>query len=402
MIFATLVGNSILDSDPIWLMIVAPSSGGKSTVIAPLAGIPSVHFVDDLSEKALLSGFKGKKETSLLKIIGSGHIAVSDFTSILMKNPISKGEILSMLKLVYDGVVTKYTGLGIIEWAGKIGTICGSTPDIYTHMETGRSMGERFTYYWMEQPTNDEIVKKQEEVNMSSKEISLAMQPFYLGYMEDISRWLDTHGIPELILTKEQKDKVRIAANFCVLGKSTVHTNFKSGRPDAIPNTAGVGRDIKIFNTILHALLCMKAYEEDTLHVNVDDEMIAIVEKCAYSSINRERRKIIEILVERNGMLAASKIGAEVGLGLEKDAVEMYLHPLHAVGIVKKNASRPFQWFIDDEWTRAYVKRVAPGTHDLTHATGIELDGSEEEEAKSDLDTWLEEARQPIENEDLL
>src|SRR3990167_10800689 len=103
MIFAAMVGNSIIDSDPIWLLIVAPSSGGKTTLLAPLVNIPHVHFCDDLSEKSLLSGFKGKKETSLLKIIGSGHMVVSDLTSILLKNPVVKGEILSMLKLVYDG-----------------------------------------------------------------------------------------------------------------------------------------------------------------------------------------------------------------------------------------------------------------------------------------------------------
>ena len=93
-IFATLVGNLLIDQDPLWLMVVAPSSAGKTTLIAPCAGIRAVTFVDDLTEKTLLSGYKVKgRDMSLLKKIGSGIMAFSDFTSILSKNPVSRGEI---------------------------------------------------------------------------------------------------------------------------------------------------------------------------------------------------------------------------------------------------------------------------------------------------------------------
>ena len=69
-VLANMIGNLIIINDPVWTMIVAPSSGGKSTVIAPCVGVPSVYFVDDLTEKTLLSGFKVKgKETSFLKVI---------------------------------------------------------------------------------------------------------------------------------------------------------------------------------------------------------------------------------------------------------------------------------------------------------------------------------------------
>ncbi len=378
-VFATMVGNLIIDRDPIWLMLVAPSSGGKSTLIAPLGGIPHVFLVDDLTEKTLLSGFKGKKETSLLKIIGSGIMVFSDFTSILTKNPMSRGEILTQLKLVYDRKVTKYTGLGGSGWEGKMGVVAASTPDIYVYMEQGRSMGERFTYYWLEQPTNDEIVHKHEQVNKSSKTISGLMEASYQSYMQDIVTWSEKNKVPELLLTQEQMDAVRKAAIFCVHGKATIHTNFKTGRPDSIPNIAGVGRDIKIFNTMLHALLLMEAFEKETQTVAVDDSMIAIVEKCAYSSINRERRRIIEILVNSSNPLSSSKIGAMEGLGLEKEAVEMYLHPLHAVGLVTKKTGNPHTWWVEDEWTRAFIKRVASGVQDLTHVEGIDLPLEEDE-----------------------
>ena len=89
---------------------------------------------------------------------------------------------------------------------------------------------------------------------------------------------------------------LRQAAIFCVNGKATVRVDWKTGKADALPNRAGIGRDIKMMEAILHTLQLMKAYESHDPKAEVDDTMIKIVENCAYSSINRERRMILEIL----------------------------------------------------------------------------------------------------------
>ncbi len=81
MIFATLIGNMVVDRDPLWLMLIGPSSGGKTTLIAPCVNVPHVHFLDDLTEKTLLSGYKAKgREASFLRRIGSRVLCFSDFT----------------------------------------------------------------------------------------------------------------------------------------------------------------------------------------------------------------------------------------------------------------------------------------------------------------------------------
>src|SRR3990167_3480704 len=78
-LFATIVGNQVLDRDPLWLMIIGASSGGKTTLLAPCNTIEYLHFLDDLTEKTLLSGYKIKgKEASLLRKIGSGMLCFSD------------------------------------------------------------------------------------------------------------------------------------------------------------------------------------------------------------------------------------------------------------------------------------------------------------------------------------
>lgn len=361
LIIATLLGNALIRRDPLWLMLIAPSSGGKSTLLAPAASVPSVFFLDDLTEKTFLSGYKVKgKETSLLKLIGSGVICFSDFTSILSKNPNSRGEILGQLRLVFDGQFSKRTGLGEITWKGKIGCIAAATPDVYFILEQSRSMGERFIYYTLNQPTDDEIVHKQEEVKMSSKEISEAMQPFYREYCSSVHEFVKKHGIPELSMTKEQQERVHAAAIFCVSAKATIRLDFKTGKPDTLVSRPGVGRDRKMFNTLLHALQVMEAYEHNDPLRPVQEWMIRLVEKSGYSSVSRERRKILEILSKYPESMTATQIGTTDDFGLPKESVEKYLYALHAVGLINKElGGGAHRWFIKSAVTKDFVRDVA-------------------------------------------
>jgi len=377
MIVASVIGNLLIDRDPLWIFIVAPSSGGKSTLVAPIGGIPSVHFIDDLTEKTFLSGYKMKgKEMSLLKMIGSGIIAFSDFTSILAKNSMSRNEILGQMRLVYDGIFTKQTGTGKIEWKGKIGVLAACTPDIYLLLEDVRSAGERFIFYWLEQPSDEEIYAKQQEVKISSREITEKMKGMYAEYFTDIQAWAKKYGNPEFRVSDEQRMLLRQAAIFCVNGKTVVHTDFKSGLADSIPNKAGVGRDAKMFDTLLQTLQLMNCYEKDDPTIPVQDWMIDIVEKCSYSSVNRERRKILEILADTEQQLTASEIGAREGLGLEKESVEKYLIPLHSVGLIKKNASTAkFRWYIDNDDIKFFIKRVSARLVETVVPPAIEQSG---------------------------
>jgi len=367
-VLGTLIGNAFINRDPLWTMITAPSSGGKSTMIAPAVGVETVFFVDDLTEKTLLSGYKTKDyktgkmvETSLLKVIGNGVMAFSDFTSILAKNANSRAEILTQFKLVFDRKITKYTGTGSSKWEGKIGFLGAATPDIYYQLEYARSMGERFTYYWMEQPTDEQIAEKQASVKISSKDITDIMSPMFKSYCFNVRDWIDKNGVPDLKMTEEQRAKVKQASMFCVKGKATVHTNFKTGKVDQIPNQAGVGRDNKVFDTWLQTLQLMDCYENDDINYPLQDDRIDLIRKFAYSSVNRERRKVLEILAGSSMSLSASQIGTLNGLGLEKDSVEMYLAPLHAVGMIQKEAGHTHKWYIGDKDVKTFILEVSDG-----------------------------------------
>lgn len=363
-VLSTLVGNALIPRDSIWMLIVAKSSGGKTTIIKPCDGVPGVFFLDDLTEKTFLSGFgggKGKKETSLLKTIGNGVLAFSDFTTILTKNPVSRGEILSQMRVIADGQMTKKTGNSEgIQWKGKIGFLGAATPSIYFHLEQGKAMGERFTYYWMNQPSDAEIADKQQEVKISAVELNDIFKPMYLEYTRNIRDWVNVNGLPKFNLTPEQFRKLKVTSMFCVKAKATVHTNFKTGKVDKIPDQAGIGRDNANFTALLHTLQLMDCYENNDINYPISDDRVKLIMKCAYSSIDRERRKVLEILSQATKPLSASEIGAQHGLGLDKESVELYLSPLHAVGLLAKTVeNKSFKWSIKEKETSNFTREIS-------------------------------------------
>jgi len=362
MIFGTTIGNFLISRDPVWTQLIAASSGGKSTLIAPIADIGHTHFLDDLTDKTFLSGFQGPKgtESSLLLRIGNGMLCFSDFTTILAKDQQSSGELLSQLRMIYDGRFEKYTGQGkLISWTGRMGFLGACTPDIYHRLEQARSLGERFMYYTITQPTDRAIVEKQQTVTASSQEISKIMGPMYSEYFGDVRDFMADHGLPKLIMTPEQIERVHSAAIFCVAGKASIVLDFKTKKPIALANKPGVGRDRKMFNNLLHALQLMYAYETGDPKAPVQEDHIRIIEKCAWSSINRERRKCLEILSASDVPLKSSVIGATDSFGLAREAIETIILPLFAAGIVQRRTSgNAFVWSIDTPEIKAFVRRV--------------------------------------------
>ena len=317
-VLGTIVGNVYVPGNPIWTTLLAPSSGGKTTLLAPLEASPLCFFMNDLTEKTLMSGYKvGGKEYSVLKLAQGRVVVISDFTTILAKNPQSKGEILGQLRQVYDGDYVKYTGTGKITWKGKIGMLLGCTPAIYRELESAKAMGERFLYFQMQTASDEEVANKIAEVGMSATEITDKLKIVFLDYLQDSYDWLKKENYQYKVeLTDYQKEELKFAAKFCVEAKATVVLDPKTGKVESMPNKAGLGRDYNMFLQVLKAWVAMEAYErQDPDFHEVTEEMMMGIKRHAYASLSRERRKLLEILASTTDKLTSSEIGARDGFG---------------------------------------------------------------------------------------
>lgn len=393
-VLGNTVSNVLIPGNPVWTSVIAPSSGGKTTILAPLEALQICFFLNDLTEKTLVSGYKvGGKEYSVLKLADRRVIVIPDLTTILAKNPQSKAEILGQLRQVYDGDFVKYTGTGKIVWKGKIGMLMGCTPAIYKELEGARAMGERFVYFTMQVPSDEEVADKIAKVKKSSQEITAIVMPTYKGYIDDLYEWMEkVKYTNEIKLTPEQEERLKFASKFCVSAKATVSTDYKTGKVDSMPNKAGLGRDYNMFLQCLRGWVAMDAYEDqDPNYHDVTEELMVLIERHAYSSLSRERRKILEILAFTDEKLSASEIGARDGFGLEKESVEKFLAPLHAIGIIHKIPGKSGQanrWYIADPKIVEFIKEICVFTKETGYLSEDQLKLLEEKKPDIDDSEW--------------
>ena len=107
-----LAASTALDGDPLWGMLIGPSSSGKTEAIRALDGL--AEPVDELTAPALLSWTHGKQPhpTGVLTRIGSrGLVTVGDFSTVLATSDRGgRDQLFALLRRVYDGQVTRDLG----------------------------------------------------------------------------------------------------------------------------------------------------------------------------------------------------------------------------------------------------------------------------------------------------
>lgn len=138
--------------DPLWLFIVAPPAGTKTTFIRALKDW-HVYSLDKLTDKTLVSGMvRTDEEGNIQKITGilpdlDGKIfCIKDFTTILQSRPEVRNEISAQLRAAYDGYFE--SGYGTMKEPVRIestfGIIAGVTPVIDVYGTLNALLGERF------------------------------------------------------------------------------------------------------------------------------------------------------------------------------------------------------------------------------------------------------------------
>jgi hypothetical protein len=143
--------SAALDGDPLWGMLIGPSSSGKTEAIRALDGL--AEPVDELTAPALLSWTHGKQPhpTGVLTRIGSrGLVTVGDFSTVLATSDRGgRDQLFALLRRVYDGQVTRDLGNAPVplRWSGRLTLLAACTPAIDTYASHADQLGPRWLYY---------------------------------------------------------------------------------------------------------------------------------------------------------------------------------------------------------------------------------------------------------------
>jgi hypothetical protein len=152
-LFALAVAISAkLDGDPLWGMIIGPSSGGKTETLRMVDNLADER-VDELTAASLLSWSKGKnpRPTGILTRVGNpAFVTVADFSTVLATSDRGgRDQLFALLRRVYDGSATRDLGNApqALRWQGRMTFLAACTPAIDHYSSHADALGPRWLYW---------------------------------------------------------------------------------------------------------------------------------------------------------------------------------------------------------------------------------------------------------------
>jgi hypothetical protein len=215
-ILATVIANR-LDTHPVWLMVVAGPSAGKTVLVNALRLCDEALMISMLTPKTLISGAKLRdtvdgKEPSLMARLDGKVMIIKDASTITEMDRHTRGEVYSQLRTAFDGNLEKDTGLGRKEFKAKFGLIIAGTPKLERLRSFESELGERFL-------TFRPAVEEEEQVWGLSDAVQNVKRKLDNQLAEAMKEYLATCGVPEKILTPKE---IRQYATFLVKLRAVV------------------------------------------------------------------------------------------------------------------------------------------------------------------------------------
>jgi len=360
-VVAAVIANR-MSLDPVWLLLVAPSSGGKTEMIQAISKLEFVFPISDLTVNTFASGLKRPgQHTSLLLKMTNGIMAFKDFTSVLSKNKDARREIMAQLREIYDGEYVKRTGnANDIVWRGKLGAIAGATEAVYRHLEELSAMGDRFVMYCIKQPDRLEVARRALNNAHLIHESREHLQKCTTYYITHVLKDVDTE---EVVLEEGFKTELLNVADFATRVRSAVLRDFKTNLVDFVPSAEMPMRVTNQLYTLSAALLLIKRHDKRqspltaNAVVEIDEKDKEILYKTAFDSIPKTRRMALFALAKyRNGVTTA---GLATLLDLPTPSVQKYLQEVNALGICTRKKTGGAQgdtWILKETYREIMLK----------------------------------------------
>lgn len=289
-VMAVVVAN-LFPTDPLWLLIIGPSSSAKTELLNALDGHPLMFFLSDLTTNTLISG---KKDASLLPKLNNVILVMKDFTTVLSKRPDDLKIIMGQLREVYDGKFAKSYGTGdTIDWTGHVGFLGASTPVWDKKHGVISQMGERFLLY---RNSN----KKDLNAGIQSLSVFGSEKAMRAELQQAVERFLNQFQEVELTvpdLSEDLKHKIVALASFCGHGRCHVHRDrYSRDEITYIPEPEGSPRLSKQLYHLGIALMAINGTDRIT------DEIYSTLLKVGQDLIPRIRFKCLRYLWGRKAI----------------------------------------------------------------------------------------------------
>lgn len=327
---ATAVSQYSTSSQPVWLFVLGPPGGDKTSICAnTVSEFPNAHVMGDITEKTFLSGYTGTANASLLQQLGSSATLVfKDFTTFASKQKNEQAAISSQLREIFDGYFNKNTGKGPIQWKGKLTVIgCGTTA-LERAWAGKRQMGERFIHIKIKR--KDGVAQSRVAQRQRGFEgfISKTMRELAKGFLQAEPFIATT--LPEL--TESQSTRVAYMGEMICHCRASVErdpTTRKIEWRDEAENTSRVTQEIATL-VASYAAMFRRNY------IGTEDMDIAV--RATKESIPTDRFEVISLLAkEGGGRIPIEQVIAR--LNVPETAVRQAIGDLQCLGVLEVHKS---------------------------------------------------------------
>lgn len=304
-LLATYAANQI-PGDPVWLLAVGPSSGGKTEPLQAMLSLPHTRLASTLTESALLSGTpkreKDKSSTGgLLREIGDfGYLILKDFTSVLAMQDKIRMTTVAALREIYDQSWARPLGIDggrVLSWSGKVAIMAGCTDVIDSHHTLMTAMGSRFLMYRI--PLIDAYAQAAKAYDMNARELEMRQQ-----LKRVITGFLKGRDFSAVRPTTSEAIRERLIqlSILAVVARSPIERDRHTREITLIPDPEAPARVTKALGK-LHAALGAIGVSKTRAWT--------LVRKIAFDSMPKLRYAIIMALA-KNSSQPASKIAVAI------------------------------------------------------------------------------------------
>ena len=346
---AVPVANSA-PGDPVWLVIVAASSGAKTEVIRGLSRCPQVYSLSSLTDRTFASGFGDPAQSSLLPKLKEGHtLTFKDFGSILSMRPDAKAEVLGQLREIYDGGYHKAFGTGReLTWEGRLGFLTASTPAIERHHSVIGELGERFLWYRLHIPEADREAISDVALEDSGRERQMREEiaQAFLDVIGDI----DPAQVEAVACGDEIKAILKDAGNLATWLRTPVARNPYDKSIEYQPLPEGPARMVKALLRLGRALAAVRGQDA------IDLDVACLLAKVAQDSVPPKRLAAVRHLARDREWVKSREVA--LALGLPTSSATYLLEDLHALSVIQKRVegrgdaepgpTAPYEWRLRD------------------------------------------------------
>ena len=334
-VLATATANFIM-GDPVWLLLVGPSGGGKTELLNMFIGSNHCQSISKFTKNTLLSGYTNLAPGhDLLFKIKDKLVIIKDLAPILEMGKDEQREIFSDLRDAYDGYVSKSWGTGqTTTWEGKFGLIAAATDAVDQRSKLFGELRERFIRVNLLTDSKAQTAFAMRRIG-SEERFRAELKELGKGFLDHYQKVSLTQSP---VASSEVIDRIsRLGVLIAQLRTPVIRNHSK--QIEVFPN-AEVGTRL---SKQLMRLAQSSALLYESPEVNgMADYRLAL--RVAVDSIPKKRMKLISGLLE--GESGASRI-SEV-TSIPNSTVQYELEDLRMLGLITKSSTRD-GWEIPDQ-----------------------------------------------------